>query len=152
MPVRERPGGLALCRRRLRLEGASRYAHGAIAAMAREMLGRPVKLAVTRPQTFTAFGGRPATRQTVRSAPPRRQARVHRSSQRQRDLDRRVWVEPLRHGDRIMYATPNFSSRQSVVPVNTVTPGGLRAPGENPSAFAIECAIDELAYESASTR
>ncbi|HEY3028640.1 MAG TPA: xanthine dehydrogenase family protein molybdopterin-binding subunit, partial [Bradyrhizobium sp.] len=33
------------------------------------------------------------------------------------------------------------------VPVNTVTPGALRAPGENLSAFAIECAIDELAYE-----
>src|SRR6185437_4035035 len=29
----------------------------------------------------------------------------------------------------------------------TVTPGALRAPGENPSAFAIECGIDELAYE-----
>ncbi|RVD52146.1 xanthine dehydrogenase family protein molybdopterin-binding subunit, partial [Mesorhizobium sp. M2D.F.Ca.ET.140.01.1.1] len=31
--------------------------------------------------------------------------------------------------------------------VNTVTPGAMRAPGENPSAFGIESAIDELAYE-----
>ncbi len=46
-----------------------------------------------------------------------------------------------------MYATPNFSSRQSIVPVNTVLPGALRAPGENPGAFGIESAIDELAYE-----
>jgi len=46
-----------------------------------------------------------------------------------------------------MYATPNFSSRQEVVRVNAVTPGAKRAPGENPSAFGIECAIDELAYE-----
>jgi Aerobic-type carbon monoxide dehydrogenase, large subunit CoxL/CutL homologs len=41
------------------------YGYGAVAAMAAKMLGRPVKLAVTRPQTFTAFGGRPATRQTI---------------------------------------------------------------------------------------
>jgi xanthine dehydrogenase YagR molybdenum-binding subunit len=46
-----------------------------------------------------------------------------------------------------MYDTPNFSTRQNLVPVNTVTPSALRAPGENPSAFGIECAIDELAYE-----
>jgi xanthine dehydrogenase YagR molybdenum-binding subunit len=46
-----------------------------------------------------------------------------------------------------MYATPNFSSRQNIVKVNTVLPGALRAPGENPSAYGIECAIDELAYE-----
>jgi xanthine dehydrogenase YagR molybdenum-binding subunit len=45
-----------------------------------------------------------------------------------------------------MYATPNFSSRQNMVPVNTVLPGALRAPGENPSAFGIESAMDELAY------
>ena len=33
--------------------------------IAAKMLARPVKLAVTRPQTFTAYGGRPATRQTL---------------------------------------------------------------------------------------
>ena len=39
--------------------------YGAVAAIAAKMLDRPVKLAITRPQTFTAFGGRPATRQTI---------------------------------------------------------------------------------------
>ena len=56
-------------------------------------------------------------------------------------------VEPLGVVTAIMYATPNLSSRQNVVPVNTVTPGALRAPGENPSACGIECAMDELAYK-----
>ncbi|MCH4554473.1 molybdopterin-dependent oxidoreductase, partial [Aestuariibaculum sp. L182] len=58
-----------------------------------------------------------------------------------------VAVEPLGSVTAIMYAVPNFSSRQNVIPLNTVTPGALRAPGENPSAFGIESAIDELAYE-----
>lgn len=39
--------------------------HSAVAASAAKMLGRPVKLVMTRPQTFTGYGGRAATRQTV---------------------------------------------------------------------------------------
>jgi xanthine dehydrogenase YagR molybdenum-binding subunit len=121
--------------------------HGAIAAIAARMLGRPVKLAVTRPQTFTAFGGRAETRQTI-ALGATREGRLlsilHRGTNETSIKD--VWAERCGTVTGIMYATPNFSSRHSVVPVNTVTPGALRAPGENPSAFAIECAIDELAY------
>jgi xanthine dehydrogenase YagR molybdenum-binding subunit len=124
------------------------YAHGAIAAMAAKMLGRPVKLAVTRPQTFTAFGGRPATRQTIALGATREGkllSILHRGVN-ETSIEG-AWVEPLGSVTGIMYATPNFSSHQAIVPVNTVMPSALRAPGENPSAFGIECAIDELAYE-----
>uniref|UniRef100_UPI0019CFBE7D molybdopterin cofactor-binding domain-containing protein n=1 Tax=Pseudomonas viridiflava TaxID=33069 RepID=UPI0019CFBE7D len=48
----------------------------------------------------------------------------------------------------IMYATPNLLARHSVIPVNTVNPGWMRAPGENVSAFALETAMDELAYKA----
>ena len=121
---------------------------GAVAAMAAKMLDRPVRLAVTRAQTFTAFGGRPATRQTIAIGATREgriQSIVHRGSN-ETSLDATA-VEPLGSVTGMMYATPNFSSRQTVVPVATVLPGALRAPGENPSAFGIECAIDELAHE-----
>jgi xanthine dehydrogenase YagR molybdenum-binding subunit len=124
------------------------YPHGAIAAIAAKMLGRPVKLAVTRPQTFTAFGGRAETRQTIALGATREgklTSIVHRGVNETSIKD--VWAERCGTVTGIMYATPNFSSRHSIVPVNTVTPGALRAPGENPSAFAIECAIDELADE-----
>ncbi|MER9902254.1 xanthine dehydrogenase family protein molybdopterin-binding subunit [Mesorhizobium sp. M0130] len=124
------------------------YGYGAVAAVAAKMLGRPVKLAVTRPQTFTAYGGRAATRQTVAlgaNAEGQIQSIVHRGVN-ETSVDG-MWVEPLGSVTSVMYATPNFSSRQNVVRVNTVVPGALRAPGENPSAFGIESAIDELAYE-----
>ena len=124
------------------------YPHGAIAAIAARMLGRPVKLAVTRPQTFTAFGGRAETRQTIALGATREGkllSIVHRGANETSIND--AWAERCGTVTGIMYATPNFSSRHSIVPVNTVTPGALRAPGENPRAFAIECAIDELAYE-----
>jgi xanthine dehydrogenase YagR molybdenum-binding subunit len=123
-------------------------AHGAIAIMAAKMLSRPVKLAVTRPQSFTAFGGRPATRQTIALGATREGkllSIVHRGAN-ETSVDG-VAVEPLGSAISLMYATENFSSRQNIVPVNTVLPGALRAPGENPSAFGIESAIDELAYE-----
>jgi xanthine dehydrogenase YagR molybdenum-binding subunit len=112
------------------------------------MLDRPVKLAITRPQTFTAFGGRPATRQTIALGATKEGkllSILHRGAN-ETSVDGFA-VEPLGSVTSIMYATPNFSSRQNIVPVNTVMPGALRAPGENPSAFGIESAMDELAYE-----
>jgi xanthine dehydrogenase YagR molybdenum-binding subunit len=122
--------------------------HGALAAMAAKILDRPVKLAVTRPQTFTAYGGRPSTRQTIALGATRKGrllSIVHRGAN-ETSIDG-FWGEPLGSVTSIMYDTPNFSTRQNLVPVNTVTPSALRAPGENPSAFGIECAIDELAYK-----
>ncbi|MBZ9868956.1 xanthine dehydrogenase family protein molybdopterin-binding subunit [Mesorhizobium sp. CA15] len=123
-------------------------AHSAVAAAAARMLDRPVKLVLTRPQNFTSYGGRAATRQTVAIGADRDgkiQSIVHRGVN-ETAIDG-MWVEPLGSVTSIMYATPNFSSKQNVVRVNTVVPGAKRAPGENPSAFGIESAIDELAYE-----
>ncbi|MDX8534434.1 xanthine dehydrogenase family protein molybdopterin-binding subunit [Mesorhizobium sp. VK25A] len=123
-------------------------AHSAVAAAAARMLGRPVKLVLNRPQNFTSYGGRAATRQTVAIGADRDgriQSIVHRGVN-ETAVDG-MWVEPLGSVTSIMYATPNFSSKQNVVRVNTVVPGAKRAPGENPSAFGIECAIDELAHE-----
>jgi xanthine dehydrogenase YagR molybdenum-binding subunit len=124
------------------------YAHDAIAAISAKMLARPVKLAMTRPQVFANIGGRAETRQTIALGATREGkllSIVHRGVNETSMNE--IWVEPLGSVTSIMYATPNFSSRQNVVRVNTVMPGALRAPGENPSAFGIESAIDELAYE-----
>ncbi|NDW03400.1 xanthine dehydrogenase family protein molybdopterin-binding subunit [Jiella pacifica] len=122
--------------------------HSAAAAIAAKMLGRPVKLAVTRPQTFTAYGGRPATRQTLRlgaAADGRLLALDHDAASETSVTG--TFTETLGIVTKMMYAVPNLSSRQNVVPVNTVLPGPFRAPGKNPSAFAFECAVDELAVE-----
>jgi xanthine dehydrogenase YagR molybdenum-binding subunit len=123
------------------------YTYGAVAGMAARMLGRPVKLAVTRPQTFTAYGGRAATRQTLSlgATAQGKLLSIVQTGANETSIDG-MWVESVGVATAIMYDTPNFSSRQSAVRVNTVTPGALRAPGFSPSAFGIECAIDELAY------
>jgi xanthine dehydrogenase YagR molybdenum-binding subunit len=115
--------------------------------MAARKLDRPVKVAVTRAQTFTAFGGRPATRQTL-ALGATKEGKLLSIVQRGANETAMtgVAVEPLGAVTSIMYDVPNFSSRQNIVPVHTVLPGALRAPGENPSAWGLESAIDELAY------
>ncbi|AUY25797.1 MAG: xanthine dehydrogenase family protein molybdopterin-binding subunit [Mixta calida] len=121
--------------------------HSALACAASRALGRPVKLVLTRGQTFTGFGGRPRTRQALQLAADsegKLQAIVHESWNETARDD--THLEPCNSVTAIMYAVPNFISRHQLVPVNTVNPGWMRAPGENPSSWAIEVAMDELAY------
>ncbi|MBB3544327.1 xanthine dehydrogenase family protein molybdopterin-binding subunit [Rhizobium sp. BK399] len=126
---------------------ATAYAYGALAAAAARKLARPVKLAVTRPQTFTALGGRAATRQTIALGANSEgvlQALVHRgASETATYAD---FPEQTSAATPLMYAVENFSAEHRLVAVNTIVPGALRAPGKNPSAFGLECAMDELAY------
>lgn len=123
------------------------HPHVGLACAASRQLNRPVKVSLTRPQTFTGLGGRPATRQTLSigaSKDGKITSIVH-ESWNETAIDE-VHVEACNNVTKIMYATPNFSSRLNVVPVNTVQPGWKRGPGENPSAYALESAIDELSY------
>ncbi|MBY5822001.1 xanthine dehydrogenase family protein molybdopterin-binding subunit [Rhizobium leguminosarum] len=123
------------------------HPHVGLACVASRQLNRPVKVSLTRPQTFTGLGGRPATRQTLSIGASKDgtiTSIVH-ESWNETAIDE-VHVEACNNVTKIMYATPNFSSRLNVVPVNTVQPGWKRGPGENPSAYALESAIDELAY------
>jgi xanthine dehydrogenase YagR molybdenum-binding subunit len=124
------------------------HPHVALAGAAARTLGRPVKVSLTRPQTFTGLGGRPRTRQRLALGATRDGklvSIVHEGSNETAIDD--VHQEPTNVVTAIMYATPNFWSRHSMVPVNTVNPSWMRAPGENPSAFALETAMDELAYK-----
>ena len=124
------------------------HPHVALACAAARNLGRPVKVSLTRPQTFTGLGGRPRTRQRLAlgaTTDGKLVSIVHEGSNETAIDD--VHQESTNKVTAIMYATPNFWSRQTIVPVNTVNPSWLRAPGENPSAFALETAMDELAYE-----
>ncbi|WP_342106137.1 xanthine dehydrogenase family protein molybdopterin-binding subunit [Methylobacterium sp. SI9] len=125
----------------------SPHPHVALACAAAREIGRPVKLALTRPQTFTGYGGRPRTHQRLSlgaDGDGRLVSIVHEGWNETAIDD--VHVEPCNAVTPIMYAVPNLASRHSLAPVNTVNPGWFRAPGENPSAFAIETAMDELAH------
>lgn len=122
-------------------------AHGAIASIAARRLVRPVKLVLSRKQVFSAVGGRPATRQILEigATAEGKLLAIRQNGWNETAIDG-AWVEPLNSVTSLMYHVPNFSSRQRLVPVHTVLPGAKRAPGESPSAFGLESAIDELAH------
>ena len=46
-----------------------------------------------------------------------------------------------------MYDTPNSLISYRVVPMNIILPTFTRGPGKSPGSFALESAIDELAYK-----
>lgn len=120
--------------------------HSALACVAARELQRPIKLALTRPQTFTAFGGRPRTHQQLALGATQTGellSIVHESWNETALED--VHTEPCNSVTPLMYASPHFLSHHKVVHLNTVNPGWMRAPGENPSTFALEVAMDELA-------
>jgi xanthine dehydrogenase YagR molybdenum-binding subunit len=123
------------------------HPHVALACAAARELGRPVKVSLTRPQTFTGYGGRPATKQnlTLGATKDGRLVSIVHEGWNETAIDD-IYVEPCNSVTTLMYATPNLSSKHSIVPVHTVQPSWKRAPGENPSTYALESAMDELAY------
>jgi xanthine dehydrogenase YagR molybdenum-binding subunit len=120
--------------------------HAALAAMAARELGRPVKLVLTRPQTFPGTSPRPAIRQHLvlgAGTDGRLQALAH-DSANETSIDE-VYVEPVGGVSRYVYAVPNLRITHRLVRVNSVIPGWMRAPGEAMGTFALESAMDELA-------
>jgi xanthine dehydrogenase YagR molybdenum-binding subunit len=129
--------------------GAKVTAHpdASLAAMAASVVGRPVKLALTRPQTFNGYGPRPAIDQKLllgADADGRLQAMVHANINETSFDDE--YVEGGGGTAKVMYAVPNLRTSQGIVKVNSFTPSWKRAPGEAVGAFALESAMDELAY------
>jgi xanthine dehydrogenase YagR molybdenum-binding subunit len=123
------------------------WTHTALAAIASRKIGRPVKLVLTRQQMFSSNGHRSPTVQDVTVSATKDgklQAIIqHVSTQTSRIAD---FVEPAVFSTKMLYATPNLHVTQRLVKVDTGTPCPQRAPGEAVGSFAVESALDELAY------
>ncbi|HEY2669600.1 MAG TPA: xanthine dehydrogenase family protein molybdopterin-binding subunit [Rugosimonospora sp.] len=115
---------------------------------ARLVPNRPVKFALTRQQMFSQAGYRPPTVQRVEVGADRDGrilALFHRSISATSKLEE--YAEQSTRPTPTMYATPNLRTRQLVASLDIPTPCIMRAPGDCPGMFAIECAMDELAVE-----
>jgi len=109
--------------------------------------GRPVKLVMPRAQVFHGSSFRPATRHRIRlGAEPngRIVAGIHEITAQTSRFD----FMPFTGAESTsrMYGIPNFRGVATLVRLDTQTPGFMRAPFEMSSFFALESAIDELAY------
>ncbi len=123
------------------------WSHVPLAAMAAKLVERPVKLVLTRPQMFGWLGHRPQTEQHVRIGAERNGTLVSvlhdvRSETSVSD----EYVEPCGVFSRDLYAVPNYRMSHELRRLNIAKPTFQRAPGESTGSFAIESAMDELAY------
>lgn len=118
-----------------------------LAAMAAGAVGRPVKFAFTRQQMFSATGYRPPSIQRVRLGADdsgRLTTVVHEALSQTSMI--REFVEQTATPTRMMYQAPNRRTAHRVTRLNVPTPSWMRAPGETPGMYALESAMDELAY------
>jgi xanthine dehydrogenase YagR molybdenum-binding subunit len=126
----------------------SSWSHVALTAMAARQLGKPVKLVLERPNMFGPVGGRPQTEQNFSiSADSAGQFDSIRHDVFSHTSFIEDFTEPAALQTRILYACPNLSTTHRLVPLNVATPTFQRAPGHATGTFALESAIDELAYQ-----
>jgi xanthine dehydrogenase YagR molybdenum-binding subunit len=116
-------------------------------AIAARRLQRPVKLVATRDQGFTIATYRAETRQRVRigaSRDGKLTALIHEGW----EVTSRPSGYNVAGTDTTsrMYACPNVATEVHVVHADRNTPGFMRAPPDTPYMFALESAMDELAY------
>ncbi len=119
----------------------------ALIALAARKLNRPVKLVPTRPQGFTLASHRAETRHHVKLA-ANRDGKIMALIHEGEEVSSRADSYKVGGTDTStrMYAVPNISSRVTIQHADRNTPGFMRAPAEVPYMFALESAMDELAY------
>ena len=126
----------------------STWSHVVLAAMASRKLERPVKLVLARPQMFGPVGGRPQTEQHVVIGAKRDgtlTAIRHDVISHTSTLE--DFTEPSSAPTRMMYACANGATSHRLASLHVGVPTFQRAPGLATGTFALEVAMDELAYE-----
>src|SRR5215213_2191467 len=119
-----------------------------LAAIAAKAVNRPVKLALTRQMMFNSVGLRQRNRQKMRLAATKDGkllALAHETTTH--CAINAEFVEPCGDCSKLMYDTPNSLISYRVVPMNVIIPTYQRGPGKSTGSFALESAIDELAFE-----
>ncbi len=116
-----------------------------MAALASRVAGRPVKVALARPQIANNTTHRPATIQRIRLGAA--------SDGKLVAISHETWSGDLPGGQpetaamqtRLLYAAPNRKTSHRLATLDLPEGNAMRAPGEAPGLMALEIAMDELA-------
>ena len=125
----------------------SAWSHVVLAAMASRQVGRPVKPVLERSQMFGMVGYRPLTEQHLRlgaAADGRLTAMRHDVIANTSCME--DWMEPAALITRMLYRSDSQETSHRLARLNIGTPTFTRGPGITSGSFALECAMDELAY------
>jgi xanthine dehydrogenase YagR molybdenum-binding subunit len=119
-----------------------------LAAMAAREVKRPVKLTYTRRQMFTGLSYRPYTVQKVSLGADDKgklTSIIHEVFNNTSTFEN--YNDNTIPFTRTTYACPNVDTSQKLVKTDLPTPFAMRAPGAVSGMFALESALDELAYK-----
>jgi len=123
------------------------WPHTILTVQAAKAVNRPVKLMLTREQMFTSMGHREDQEQLMQlgaTADGKLTSLVHTKKSTTSPWDN--YAEPNSKIVDLLYASPAFESSYELARANVMTSTFMRAPGEAPGSFAIECSMDDLAY------
>lgn len=125
----------------------SQWGHVFLAAMGAQAIKRPVKLVITRQMMQTNVGRRSETQQKVAIGAEKdgRLTAIQHHNETYANVSE--FFEPSGKQTGVLYAAPIREITYKVAKLNIGTPTYMRAPGETPGTFALESAMDELAYE-----
>lgn len=129
--------------------GKGLWDHQIIAVAAAKLIGRPVRLTLSREGVYRIIGGRTPTEQRVAvaaDADGRFTALVHTGYSVMPPYG--CCPEQYTLGSRALYKSSSFEIVQHHVDLDIVPNTFMRAPGEAVGTFALESAIDELAHAS----
>ncbi|MDQ2846682.1 MAG: xanthine dehydrogenase family protein molybdopterin-binding subunit [Actinomycetota bacterium] len=118
-----------------------------LACLAAKVARRPVRLALTREGVYRTVGGRTPTRQRVAIGAQRdgtMTALIHTCVTRQGKVGGAA--EQVTACSQDLYDAQNILAEQKVIELDLLSNTAMRAPGESVGTFAIESAVDELAY------
>jgi xanthine dehydrogenase YagR molybdenum-binding subunit len=127
--------------------GLRPWPHVVLAAIAARHVGRPVKLVLTREQMYTTIGYRPQSVQRVALGATRDghiMATIHEGTEPTAMND--DFREGLVRATALLYTSPNLRTTYRQIRLNVGVPTWMRGPGESTGLFALESAMDELAY------
>ena len=119
-----------------------------VAALAARVVERPVKVILTRRQMFTGHGYRPFTWQKVKLGADKKgklDSIIHITVNNTSSFEE--YNDSANHFTRLLYACKNVATPKRIVKTDMATPFAMRAPGAVLGMFALECALDELAYK-----
>jgi xanthine dehydrogenase YagR molybdenum-binding subunit len=123
------------------------WPHEVLAAAAARLVGRPVKLVLSRANCYSCLGYQPRIAQRMElgvDAAARLRAVVHDVINITSISD--DFVEFSTEASKSLYATASMHLKHRVERANVAMPTPMRAPVEGPGTWALESAMDELAY------
>ncbi len=124
------------------------WGHVVIAAMAAQIVKRPVKLALTRQMMVNSVGLRQKNIQQIRLAATKEGKLTALSHETTTHCAiNEEFVEPCGDVSEHLYAAANSKIAYKVAPMNIILPTYTRGPGKSTGSFALESAMDELAYK-----